>query len=348
MAEQWYLIKPPNEQVSGFEHDDLGTGFNDAMATGIAQDVEIYNYDLSERRQARAVVLNTVQDTKLKTLVRKLLLPIGSCVAGQYVKMKGRFWLIVGIVDDNTVYENAILAFCPYQLTWINRNGDIVQRWANIASASQYNHGESYLTNYAIRSDQLMIAMPNDEECIMLENGTRFIIDRRCKVYEKSIDASVGRDVSYSLIVYRLTRIDNVIYDYQDSGHSEFIVYQDEQQDDDGYYRIDGNGYWLCQKPNEPTVIPDYIECDSDIIYDGFEDMLFTVRFYDDGTEDINVPVTWSIECDFASKLRQESDGHSILIGCNNAKLINKDFVLTASADGYAPISKTIHIRAFI
>lgn len=37
--------------------------------------------------------------------------------------------------------------------------------------------------------------------------------------------------------------MDNVIYDYQDSGHSEFMAYQDEQHETDGYYVVDGKGF---------------------------------------------------------------------------------------------------------
>ena len=349
MALNWYLIKPPNEQVSGFEDDDMSIGFDDAMSTGIARDVEIYNADLTICKHARAVVLNTVQDTQLKSLTRNLLFPIGSCVAGQYVKMDDRYWLIVGIVDNNTVYEKAILSICTYKLTWFGSRGQIIQRWANISSASQYNHGETYYQNFGVRSDQLLVLMPNDDETLLLENGTRFVVDRRCKIYEQGYDETVTSDTSKSLIIYKLTRIDNVIYDYQDSGHTEFVVYQDEQQDDDGYYVIDGHGYWLCQKPPESKPMSDHIEVSSDILYDGIDSVSCFAHFFDETNTEVQDPVvSWVVECDFSDRLAIEYVDNALLLSSNDTRNIGKSVTIIASADGHEPISKQLSIRAFI
>lgn len=349
MALNWYLIKPPNEQVSGFENDDMSIGFADAMSTGIARDVEIYSADLSVCKPARAVVLNTVQDTQLKSLTRNLLFPIGSCVAGQYVKMDDRYWLIVGIVDNNTVYEKAILSICTYMLTWFGTHGQVVQRWANITSASQYNHGESYFQNYGVRSDQLLVLMPNDDETLLLENGTRFVVDRRCKIYERDYDNTVTIDTTKPLIIYKLTRIDNVIYDYQDSGHSEFVVYQDEQQADDGYYVIDGKGYWLCQKPPATPPTVNYIELSSDILYDGIDSISCFAHFFDENNVEVqDINVSWVVDCPFADALTIDYVGNKLLVSSDNVGNIGKSVTVIASADGHEPISKQFSIRAFI
>lgn len=356
MAQEWYLLKSPHSQLSGYETEALNDfaeeGFLEALDSGIAVDVELCNYDLSDCKQIRAIVEHTVQDTKLKTLTRLLLVPIGTCKAGMYVKYKNRFWLITGLVDDNTMYEKAVMQICNYYLTWVNNDGKIVQRWANITSASQYNNGETSTENYSVRSDQLMILTPDDDECVLLDSGKRFIIDKRCKIYERSFGADVMVNTSNPVAVYRLTRADSVLYDYQDSGHYELMVYQDEQRDTDGYYVIDGEGYWLCQEPeikdDKMSFLTCSIECESSEIYDGLEAGEFTAKFFDaDGCETNAIP-RWEVKCDFADQLDIAYISNTVLISVDNPKLVNKSFELSLSGAGYEPAAIIVTIKAFL
>lgn len=355
MAKEWYLLKSPHVQLSGFEDDALSDfaqeGFEEALDSNIAIDVELCNYDLSVCRQVRAIVQNNVQDTKLKTLSRELLVPIGTCKAGMYVKYKGRYWIIVGLVDDNTMYEKAVMTICNYLLTWLNADKKVVQRWVSATSASQYNNGETGVTYYTVRSDQLLVITPDDDECLLLDTGTRFIMDRRCKIYEKNFNTDVVCDTSKPVATYKLTRSDSVLYDYQDSGHYEFMAYQDEKHDEDGYYVINEKGYWLCGKPDtedKTVLLSSKIDYDSLEISNGLEPGVYTALFYDTEGNEVNVAPQWSIDCDFADLLEVEYVNHSIYISANNKKLINKSFELSLSAEGYETVNVTIVIRAFI
>lgn len=147
MAQEWYLMNTNHDTVSGFESDDFDNfatdGFFEALQTSMGSSVEICNYDLSVRTPQRVIVEGNVQDTKLNSITRQMLAPIGTCRAGQYVYYKDRYWLIVGLVDDNGIYEKAVLALCNYLLAWQNEKGEINQRWVNAVSASQYNNGET-------------------------------------------------------------------------------------------------------------------------------------------------------------------------------------------------------------
>lgn len=355
MSKEWYLLKSPYNQLSGFENDALNDfaqeSFEEALDSSIAVDVELCNYDLSVCKQIKAIVQNNVQDTKLKTLSRQLLVPISTCKAGMYVKYKNRYWIIVGLVDDNTMYEKAIMVLCNYLLTWLNDENKVVQRWINASSASQYNNGETSTQFFFVRSDQLLIITPNDDECILLGSGRRFIIDGRCKVYEKKLNNVLDCDISNPVITYKLTRSDSILFDYQDSGHYEFLAYQDEQHEDDGYYMIDGKGYWLCGKPvieNKTSVLSSTIECDSLEIYNGIDTGIFTAKFFDENGNSVEVNPCWNINCDFIEQLDIEYVDNSIYISANNKKLINKSFELSLNAEGYETVSKTITIRAFI
>lgn len=355
MAQEWYLLSRPHNQLSGYEDEALTDfaeeGFLEALDSEIAVDVELVNYDMSESVAIRAVVQNNVQDTKLKSLNRHMLVPIGTCKAGMYVKYKNRFWLIIGIVDDNGMYEKAVMIICNHLLTWVNKEGKVVQRWANVSSASQYNNGETTTLNYFVRTDQLMILTPDDDESLMLESGIRFIIDKRCKIYEKRFTENVLKDTSNSVIVYRLTRADSVLYDYQDSGHFEFLAYQDEQRESDGYYVIDGKGYWICgnaKEADKPKVLKSEIECSSPTIYTDNIPQTFTARFYDENGDEVVIVPQWKIECDFSDELSIKYDGNSISISTNKSALVNKSFMLSLSGDGYETVSISVLIRAFI
>lgn len=361
MAQEWYLLKSPHDQVSGFESeafDDFAQeGFIEALDSNLAYDLELYNYDLSICKKIRGFVENNVQDTKLKSLTRQILVPIGTCKAGMYVKYKNRYWLIVGLVDDNTMYEKAVLAICNHLLTWVNGDGKVIQRWVSAASASQYNNGETGTRYYYFRSDQLLISMPNDDESMLLGTGQRFIIDNRCKVYEKNMSEDTTIDTSKPVMTYAITRLDSVLYDYQDSGHFEFMCYQDEQQAGDGYYVIDGKGYWICVSANKAKpenddkkpVLSSLIEYDELEIFNGLDAGIFTAKFFDEsGNEDKSVVPQWSINCDFADKLNVECVDNSICIAANDKKLVNLSFELSLSAEGYETKTVNITIRAFI
>lgn len=358
MAQEWYLMNTNHDTVSGFESENFENFAQDAFAEALQSaagvDVEICNYDLSQRELKRVIIQGKVQDTKLNSLTRAILAPIGTCKAGQYVFYKNRYWLIVGLVDDNGLYEKGIMSLCNYLLTWKNQKDEIIQRWVSVSSASQYNNGETSNAFVFVRSDQLMILTPCDDECLLIPHKQRFIIDMRCKIYEKNFSPDITIDTSKQLITYKLTRMDNVIYNYQDSGHSEFLAYQDEQHENDGYYVIDGKGYWLCDPPskaegdNKTQVLSCSIDCDEPIIYSGLDSSVFLARFYDSEGNETDITPQWEINCDFSDSLSVEYVGNSICISVDNNKLINKSFELSLFANGYERATITIKIKAFM
>lgn len=356
MATEWYLLKRPHNQLSGFEEEALDDfaqeGFAELLDSGYAENVELYNYDLSECQQIKAVIQRNVEDTKLRTLARHMFVPIGTCKAGMYVRYKNRFWIIVGLVDDNSIYEKAILSLCNHLLTWMNQHKKIIQRWASVQSAAQYNNGETDSRYYTVGSDQLLIVIPDDDESLLLNHGSRLIIDRRCEVYERMFEPSVICDTSNPVSTYRITRLDSVLYNYQDSGHYEFMAFQDEQHESDGYYVIDGKGYWLCGTPNiddKILVSSSKIEYDSLDIYCGADEGVFVGKFFDsNGNEDKSVVAQWDLDCDFTDKLTLRYTNNAIYIFTKDRSTINKSFELRLRADGYETTSVTVTVRNFI
>lgn len=352
---EWYLMQSPT-LTSGDESELLNEygddAVNELLESGVAYDVELYNYDLTEMKQVKAIVEGNVQDTKLKALVRRLIVPIGTCKAGMYVKYKNRYWLIVGLVDDNIIYEKAVMTLCNYYLTWVNQNGEIIQRWAAIQSASQYNNGETGQLYYRVRSDQLLVLLPDDDESLLIDTGMRFVIDRRCEVYEKGFADDVEIDTSNRLFIYEATRADTTLYDYQDSGHTEFLASQDEQRATDGYYKIDGKGYWLATydkyENKEETANSCVIYGVNDTVYIDVEPAVFVGKAIRGNDQNEDVVITgenWSVECDFVDRLIVEYYDNSISIGTSDESLAEKELLLTLSVDGYGECQKTVHIK---
>ena len=359
MAKEWYLMKSPYDQLSGYESeamDDFAQeGFLETLDSEVATDVKLYNYDLSVCQDIRAVVQNNTQDTKLKTLSRAMLVPIGTCVAGMYVHYNGRYWLIVSVVDNNKMYEKAILSLCNYLLTWQNSDGQVFQRWANVINASQYNNGEQMVKHYTVRSDQLLVSISDDDDALMINSGIRFILDKRCEVYERGFSKDITQDTSNPVMTYEVTRVNNVVYDYIEGGYLELMVDQDEQHEGDGYYVIDQKGYWLCEqkfsarKNDEHAHVSEAnIVADSYEILNGIEPSVFLAKFYDAEGHETEAEFSWNIDCDFADDLDVSYQDNAIYIYVDNNKLLNKSFTLLLSADGYETVSAQITIRAFI
>lgn len=355
MAQEWYLINTNHDTVSGFETDDFENfardGFEELLQSAMASSVEICNYDLSVRVPQRVIMNGRAQDTKLNSLSRQMLAPIGTCRAGQYVYYKDRYWLIVGLVDDNGIYEKAVLSLCNYLLSWLNDKGEVVQRWINASSASQYNNGENGNQYVTIRSDQLIVLMPDDDECLLIPHRKRFIIDMRCKLYERDFSDDVTVDTSKPVITYYFTRTDNVLYNYQNSGVAEYMCTQEEQHEEDGYYVIDGKGYWLCDMPKKndaPSPLSCKIVYDEPIIYNGLEPSIFMAKFYDSEDKEILVSPQWDIECDFKNELHVEYVDNSIRISADNEKLSNKSFELSLSAFGYETTKVNITVKDYL
>lgn len=349
MATEWYLMNPPYSQTSGFEEDVLGfaqDAFEEVLDSPMAITVEYCNPDLSITKPIKAIMQRSVQDTKLNSLTRHLLVPIGTCKAGWYIKYKDIYWLIVNFVDDNKMYEKAVLSLCNWKMTWLNDKGKVIERWANVQSASQYNNGQREGNYYTIRTDQLMICMPDDDECLLLDSGQRFIIDRRIDIYERDISEETAKDTSRKLITYQLTRNDSVLYSYVNSGHYEILVTQDEQHSGDGFYRINGNGYWLClekehdiseEAPSDNetgTDVSSYkIHYDEAKVYLGLGGTEFTAVFYDEEGNITNGEAEWTIDCDFKDKLQVDYINNTICISVDDDALLNKSFELFLNND---------------
>lgn len=203
---EWYLMDShkPNV-VSGYEGDILSdfaqSNFNDVLETTFSDSVILYNYDLSESKEIRCVIQGNSADTRLNSIKRTGLFPVGTVKAGMYVYFDNAFWLITGYPSSNKSYEKLTLDLCQYKLKWQSANGDIVERWGNFTSASKYDDGLQGDKTIIMSSDNLNILLPNDEESLGLAYK-RVFVDTK-PLPEK---------------VYIISRTDDVLYNFGEHG----------------------------------------------------------------------------------------------------------------------------------
>ena len=221
MAKEWYLLSSstkPNS-IGGYENevfeDYKDDAFSETLETDLGITVILYNHDLSESQEVRCIIQGNTADTQLKSMERIGLFEIGTVKAGMYLFFENRYWLIDGYPGTQGIYEKATMCLCQYNLRWQNAQGNIVERWCNITSASKYDVGESGNKTIFLTSNNYTIKMPYDKETIELETKRVFIDKRKTKPTK----------------VFKLTRNDDILYDYGNEDHGSilsFIADKDE------------------------------------------------------------------------------------------------------------------------
>ena len=112
------------------------------------------------------------------------------------------YWLIYNSFNVNDVHYEGKMIQCNYLLKWQLSNGNIINRWANIVSASKYDDGENGNSTIILTSNNYTILIGYCEEGFELE-GKRVFIDMRTVAPVK---------------VFKITRSDDVLYNAGNMG----------------------------------------------------------------------------------------------------------------------------------
>ena len=182
MAKSWYLMNRPLFN-SGYEKEEFESysqdGFSELLESFISSDIEIYDQNFILLQSLKAIVQNITADAEGGSFIRQILIPIGNLKTGYYVKYNGSFWLIKGIVDNNGVYEKAIMFFCNYRINFISYiSGEVASYPVHMKNATQYNSGETAWQQETIGSSKFLMYIPYNEETIKIDHGKRFLIDK--------------------------------------------------------------------------------------------------------------------------------------------------------------------------
>lgn len=204
---EWYLIgqqTAPN-MIGGYEDQGFveckDDAFIESLTTSIADTVILYNYDLSKSKQIRVILQGNTADTYLKSMERSIMVSIGTLHAGDYIYFEDSYWIVEGRPGNNKIYEKATLKLCQYKLRWQRDDGKIIERWANLTSASKYDIGESGNNVIVLGNNNFTVVMPHDKDSMTIE-GKRVFIDT----------SETPRKV------FKITRNDDALFIYRNQG----------------------------------------------------------------------------------------------------------------------------------
>lgn len=212
-SKSWYRMTRPLFN-SGFEDDEFWAygqdGFQEVLDSFIGSDILIYDKAIgTEPQQVRAIVQQKTSDVYNSTTVRQILCNIGILRCGQYVKHDGAFWLVSSLPDNNRIYEKAVLWKCKYSIRFVSPlTGEIVEYPVYSTNSTQYGTGEAGKTQMTVGEDQHLIYLPYNEETIMLDAQTRFLMDKN------KVDPTA----------YRITRVDPISYAVGDERAEDGLI----------------------------------------------------------------------------------------------------------------------------
>lgn len=220
-SKSWYRMTHPLFN-SGFEDDEFWAfgqdGFQEVLDSSIGSDVLIYDKTITtEPQQVRAIVQQKISDVYNSTIVRQVLCNIGILRCGQYIKYDGSFWLVCSLPDNNRIYEKAVLWKCKHSIRFVSPlTGEIVEYPVYSTNSTQYGTGEADKTQMTVGEDQHLIYIPYNEETIMLDTHTRFLMDKN----------------KINPTAYRITRVDPVSYavgnEFAEDGLIQWAVLEDQ------------------------------------------------------------------------------------------------------------------------
>lgn len=237
----WYLIgnnTKPN-MIGGYENqcflDCKDDAFSETLDTDIATTVVLYNYDLSESKEIRGIVQGNTSNTSLSAMERAILVPIDTLHSGDYIFFEDEYWIVDGRPGNNKIYEKAILKECQYKLRWQKNDGSIVERWANLTSASKYDQGTVGNSTIILASNNYTVIIPSDKDSMTID-GKRVFIDAS-DIPEK---------------VFEITRNDDVLFLHGSHGGTLNLIADKTEFNKD----TDNQELWICDYIPPSTPLP--------------------------------------------------------------------------------------------
>jgi len=230
------------------------------------------------------------------------------------------YWLIYNSFNVNDVHYEGKMIQCNYLLKWQLANGEIIERYSNIVSASKYDVGETGNSTLVLSSNNYTILIGYCEEGFELE-GKRVFIDMKPTKPTK---------------VFKITRSDDVLYNSGNMGSLlSFIADKTEfnPNDDNQELRIcdyNKNTTPLPPTPSEPNETTD-LRCvisGNTNLKNGYR-RTYSVMFTDTDGNDINwqnVNYQWNVIADF--DIKQTINNSKITVSINDENLIGSSFFI--------------------
>ena len=228
------------------------------------------------------------------------------------------YWLIYNSFNVNDVHYEGKMIQCNYLLKWQLSNGEIINRWANIVSASKYDVGETGNSTLILSSNNYTILIGFCEEGFELE-GKRVFIDM------KPVDP---------IKVFKITRSDDVLYNSGNMGSLlSFIADKTEFNPNKDNQELRICDYIEPSSPLPPTPHPPDETTDLRCVISGNTNLkngyrrTYTATFTgkDENAVDWkNVDYKWKVVSDF--DVKQTIADNKVTVSVNDENLIGGSF----------------------
>lgn len=148
--------------------------------------------------ETRNVIINSTLDTTIKNIAA---LPGEPLCVGNHVKYCDHdYWVTDASVDDG-IYAYGKMTVCTDVVKFISDyDGSIVEYPAILTNSTKFNTGETPNKRLTIPSGQYSMILPIDKHTIRIDNGARFLLDKRLD-YPSA---------------YKVTYVDTSTYGYDD------------------------------------------------------------------------------------------------------------------------------------
>ena len=235
------------------------------------------------------------------------------------------YWLVYNSFNVNDVHYEGKLIQCNYLLKWQLSDGKVVERWANIVSASKYDTGETGNATIVLSSNNFTVLIGFCEEGYELE-GKRVFIDKRNINPEK---------------VFKMTRGDDVLFDSGNMGALfSFIADKTEfNKDEDrpdlklcNYIDVDSDSdntdtpTTPPENPDEMTDLRVGISGNKNLKVGFSRTYTATITDADGNAVEWDNTYSWNVAADF--EVSQEVKNNKITLLVEDDSLIGESFLL--------------------
>lgn len=236
------------------------------------------------------------------------------------------YWLIYNSFNVNNVHYEGKMIQCNYLLRWQLANGEIIERYSNIVSASKYDVGETGNSTIVLSSNNYTVLIGYCEEGFELE-GKRVFIDMKPTNPTK---------------VFKITRSDDVIYNADGIGSLlSFIADKTEFKPNDDNQELRLCDYNKNATPLPPIPHPPNETADLRCAIMGNTNLKngyyrkFTATFTDKNGNTVDwqqVNYQWKINSGF--DVKQSVTDNKITVSVNDENLIGGSFFVQIIKDG--------------
>lgn len=207
-------------------------------------------------------ILNQREDMAFKKICA---LPGETLLHGGIVDFADSKWLITELDANDEVYTSGMMQRCNYLLKWLNKNGEIIEKWCIVEDGTKYLIGEKAEDMMSIGDARIAITICKDADTIELCRGKRFLVD--------DLDAE-------SPLAYQITKPNKLFDVYDGQGVFRFILNEVNMTDDDNVeLRIADYFNW------KPIVQLDNEHKDADMTLEEIIDSATSKTEHDDNKE---------------------------------------------------------------